>query len=447
MTIQTVNYGYRLLARVVIVAETPLSIGSGEKDIISDALVARDVNGVPYIPGTTIAGVVRNMLNVGEKDTLWGYQVKKEGRGSEIIFTEARIMDSKGRVVDGLIDRNTIAKDSVLACYQELPVRQHVCITEAGVAAKTGKFDAEIVYKGSKFCFEIEIVASSDETNRLDEVLKTIRKRSFRLGGGTRNGFGQMSVESIKTKVIDLHENMSLYLDKSSNLQESAAWWKGVPESETLLENDKDYIHYELKLSPEDFFIFGSGYGDESGAADMTSVSESIIKKGKHEGGKTLIPATSVKGALRHRVAYHYNKIIGRRIGDGESYKIGDNEAVRKLFGYQDVKAHIGNVIISDVFLEPVKSEFIPHVNIDRFTGGALKGALFNENPNYGKGMPRFSLNVEVKKDVIDADSNFKDAFENALKDIRSGMLPLGGGVNRGNGVFNGEIFKDGEKI
>ena len=60
--IKPTKYTHRFLARLVIEAKTPLAIGSGEKDIISDALVATDVNGLPYIPGTAIAGVVRSLL-------------------------------------------------------------------------------------------------------------------------------------------------------------------------------------------------------------------------------------------------------------------------------------------------------------------------------------------------------------------------------------------------
>ena len=38
------------------------------------------------------------------------------------------------------------------------------------------------------------------------------------------------------------------------------------------------------------------------------------------------------------------------------------------------------------------------------------------------------------------------EALEVALQDICKGMLPLGGGVNRGNGIFSGTL-KRGEEI
>jgi len=46
------KFKHRYLARIIFQATTPLAVGSGEKDIMTDALVATDVNGLPYIPGT-----------------------------------------------------------------------------------------------------------------------------------------------------------------------------------------------------------------------------------------------------------------------------------------------------------------------------------------------------------------------------------------------------------
>ena len=38
-------------------------------------------------------------------------------------------------------------------------------------------------------------------------------------------------------------------------------------------------------------------------------------------------------------------------------------------------------------------------------------------------------------------------AFELALADIKNGMLPLGGGVTKGNGFFSGKLTKNGTEI
>ena len=176
MTIKSTEYKYRLLARFEIESETPIVIGSGDKDFTTDALVMKDVNGLPYIPGTSLAGVLRSMLNTDKNSNFWGFQDKEKGHGSEIVFTEAKVIDSKGNVVDGLIDAKEISNDPVLSSYEELPVRQHVSITGRGTAGKTGKFDEQIVYAGTRFCFEMEIAAKSEETTQLDLLINAVKE-------------------------------------------------------------------------------------------------------------------------------------------------------------------------------------------------------------------------------------------------------------------------------
>ena len=82
------------------------------------------------------------------------------------------------------------------------------------------------------------------------------------------------------------------------------------------------------------------------------------------------------------------------------------------------------------------------HVSIDRFTGGAISGALFNEEALFAGGA-QFTMEILVRKDAAAEDPDILKAFENALDDACSGILPLGGGVNRGNGTFRGSWKKE----
>ena len=47
--------------RLVIETQTPMAINSGLREVGFDSQLARDANGLPYIPGTSIAGVWRNL--------------------------------------------------------------------------------------------------------------------------------------------------------------------------------------------------------------------------------------------------------------------------------------------------------------------------------------------------------------------------------------------------
>ncbi len=481
------KYNIRHLARILIEAETPIAVGSGEKSIETDAQVIKDVNGLPYIPATSIAGVVRNAMGESGKDNKsieWGYQIankkndeknKENGKGSRIIFTNANILDADGTVVDGILK----SKSDFLKNFESLPIRQHARINHKGVTEKTGKFDEEIVFKGTRFCFEIEML-EKEATDYFNKVLEQLRSSSLRIGSGTRSGFGKLNIVSIKKCRLNLNNNddLKLYLSKSSTLNDKAQdkpFWKNVPEEVNDRINDENHVCDKLRIKPQDFFLFGSGFGDDE--ADMTPVSESVIVwsgntgKGEMKQNYILIPATSVKGALAHRVAYHYNRLTGQfadKLPNADIKKeiekiTGKNNlAVKCLFGSEGNtsekgekqtekgRAIRGNVMISDVIETKGKNpdKLLNHVAIDRFTGGAMDGALFTEKVNDEHGR-EFQIEIVVDKANVQSlfnkenktDANIENiytALECALNDICDGMLPLGGGVNRGNGIFTG---------
>lgn len=472
----TMKNQYRFLARIIIEAKTPLNIGSGNKGIKSDSLVLRDVNGLPFIPGTTIAGLLRHSMSVQriederdkdyEKrlDELRSTLMGNQEMGSPLIITEARMLDCDGTVLDGIIPQEKLNSE-FLAHFRQLPIRQHAKIGHRGATLKGGKFDEEVVFKGTRFCFEMEMLSSNNKDEvKFKELLDTLNSDTFRIGSGSRSGFGEIDVvgSQCQYKKIDLSnaDQKGWYLKKSSSLSEE---WRDAETISINKPGSKGWTTYTLQLKPVDFMLFGSGFGNDK--ADMTYVRESFvdwssgIAQVKSREQVILIPASSVKGALSHRLAFHYNKIKERfadELNEGEmieNYVGKNNEAVKALFGYVNEDAdgkmqnkQRGNVLISDIIQEAsVSPKILNHVAIDRFTGGAIDGALFNEETLYAKGQS-FELKLLVNNSAFD-DKDVKTAFENTLNDLCSGMLPLGGGVNRGNGCFEGIIKCNGELI
>jgi CRISPR/Cas system CSM-associated protein Csm3 (group 7 of RAMP superfamily) len=492
------KFTHRYLACIEIEAETPLALGSGERDVMTDRLVTTDVNGLPYIPGTALAGVLRNAfsLTVNKKtiNSLFGYSEEEEkklykgkkerekdnGQGSRLILSSAQMVSKDGKVIDGLqpIDFS----DTFYANFQNLPIRQHVRISHKGAAEEGGKFDEQVVYKGTRFSFEMELAGNDNDKESWEKLLAEIINPVFRLGGGTRKGFGAIKVTDFKSEALRLtdEEDLNRYLEKTSELDDK--FWDNVLSSKSsLFSSSSGWIKYELKLTPDDFFLFGSGFGSEDGSADMSYVTEKVIDwesgEGKFTEEKVLIPATSVKGALAHRTAFHFNKaqkVFADKIEEQgfcqsliqKGYWIPDhcqkfnsnkkedvlkmiaegNPAVRTLFGYSanDEDGQRGNVLFSDIFLadkDKNKQKLLNHVAIDRFTGGAMDGALFSEEVTATK--EQFTLNIFLKEDVK---AEYLQAFECALNDLCTGMLPLGGGTMRGHGCFNGEFYKNGIK-
>lgn len=459
---QVTRYKYRFLARIIIETITPLAVGNGESDFMTDALVATDVNGLPYIPGTTLAGVIRHSLKP-EIAKLFGFRestsererrIEREKKlgtkdipldiseGASVIFSEARLVGKDGKILDGLAPESLDWEDDFYKYFKQLPIRQHVAINDKGVAVKGAKFDEQIVYKGTRFGFEIEMVSKEDNGKIFKQILNQLSSQTLRIGGGTRHGFGEIRIISCDMAKINLtnSDDLKNYLAKKSDL--SSEWERF--EKIQLTENPANgWEKYSLKLKSDDFFLFGAGYADND--ADIIPVEETYIDwsagSAQFKANNIIIPASSVKGALAHRVAFHYNRLKGYYVGNPEA-KVGTaNQAVCALFGNDHPKALTpGKVMISDV-IEPASGDFVftkilNHVAIDRFSGGAISGALFSEKVIYGKGQ-EFELKIWVDKTAFSTDEKIEEAFNCTLQDIETGMLPLGGGVNRGHGIFN----------
>ncbi len=451
------TYRYRHLARVTVEADTPIAIGTGSKDIFTDAPVIRDINGLPYIPATSMAGVIRHALGIADNEEgIFGHHDKRGGLGSMIVFTDAVMMGKDGKVLDGI--QEIPEGDEFYDHYRELNIRQHVRICPKGVADDNGKFDNEVVYKGTRFVFEIELVSCKEREEAYEQALSALYGEAFRIGGGTRCGYGKLKIISCKRATLDLEkmEDLDAYVKKSSCLASCWEHFKEVDVPTAPTASTGEWVKYTLHLQPRDFFLIGSGMGDEE--ADNTPMKELEVewdKEGKPQFSKkrVLIPASSVKGALAHRTAYYYNRSVGNFADnmdkDQRDRCVGSkNKAVSDIFGRVEVKKESkdskrGEIILSDVFGSKDDYKVFHHNKIDYFTGGTIDGALFQEKSVYGKG-DTYDLEILVSKEAL-SDDKVKEAFENSLHDLCDGLLPLGGATGRGNGIFEGQLFKDGE--
>ena len=408
----------KYIAHITMEADTPLKVGSAESNFMHDSPIQRDWNGLPMILGTSIAGVLRKDFK-GDTDTVFG----KED-GSKVIFSNALLLDETMQVNEGLL----LSKSNFLTLFDKLPIREHTAITEKGVAKKHSKFDEEVVYKGSRFRFSIEVL---DDKASFDEIMALLHSTSFRLGGGSTKGFGKFKVIETAESTLDSAASLAAY---SSSLNSLSGQMKSVSSAE----QSSTHIKYDIALTPDDFFMFGAGFGDEE--AKQIAVTEKTIdysKKGLSDN-YLLMPATSIKGAIAHRAVYHYNLKNEHYIGDEAAKSVLD-----ALFGEaKNSKEHIdgskGKVLFSDLFMkDEKKTKIFDHVAIDRFTGGGLDSALFNEKTSAQQNTWKIEILLEKKVDDV-----YVDAFEKTLDDLVNGMLPLGGATTKGHGIFTGEWSK-----
>ena len=517
----------RYVASVLIETQSTIAINSGDKSLLLDNAIARDANGFPYIPGTSIAGVVHNMYQkiYPNKSTadIFGFtkldakykkgDPKKES-GSRIIFSSAYVSTSDGKtIIDGLMNYD---KDTEYLNLLKLILdRDHVKTTDKGSAKKTGKFDRSLLYKGIRFGFEIELIGTEADKEEWNNILKALNINSFRIGAGTRNGSGKIKVIELAEKRYDLTDKQDLlaYLNKSSHLNNNLS--ERIQFIEREREDLDKYKKYKIQLKPRDFFLFGTSMPDAD--ADNAPKKEKVIEWDENNTPqfieKYLLPATSIKGALSHRTAYHYNlnntTFIGKSTplkeenfewnidkaikdivpsSNREDWSSDDprweeemtkieqmkfeafknkseewnsfeaqldsrqkkgtslpteeeNEAVVMLFGMaKDTDAgRIGKVFIDDIYIDKDKchTHIFNHVKIDRFTGGAYDGALFQEKALYTD--EPITLNILVELEETEKFKSALKAFEAALDDLKNGNLALGGATTKGYGVFQNQ--------
>ncbi len=246
-------------------------------------------------------------------------------------------------------------------------------------------------------------------------------------------------------------------------------------------------MHYELDLTPESVFIFGSGYGDED--ADSVGVSEPFIdyERGELGARRFLIPASSVKGALWHRTMFYINENLGNFIdkkpeNSQNSVNFADKNAENTLnLDEKAAKIHAtlfgtanssnkgsakaqnsailnakgsansgkkGAILISDIYLNDTATQIFAHNSIDRFSGAAKNSALFQEKVNFPSPQnSAFRLEISVKKCGTDDFQAALKAFEKALLDLCDSRLPLGAMSSKGHGFFVGRVRKDGQEL
>ena len=528
------------LARFDVEADGPLAIGSGQRGVLVDQLVARDAYGFPYLPGTSLAGVVRSelggQLSPEVLQTLFGFQGKeKEGQGSRVMFTSGHLIGPNGVIGEGTVPDEDDFLQHFLPTY--LPERDHVRINHRGVADAEGrgKFDRQLVPRGSRFRFEVWLEGTEADQGAWKQLLQVFHHPLFRIGSGTRKGFGKLAIKHCRTRTYNLREaaDRTAYLAVTGNLNDPVPGLSIASIETPELSGSWEKIHVEL--TPRDFFFFGSGIGNEN--VDKTSKTEWFVDWNDDQPTLRmdpkerdyLIPATSIKGAISHRVAYYYNclteqtiekqcvelpelnveavaeEVLSTKLSNispsassqelqkkieelqallaevdtldpaEHSTKYADfkseleqlqkqetypntgelNPAVRRLFGYaverndQEDKpsAQRGRVLLEDIHLtrENATEKTFSHVMIDRFTGGAKQGALFQESTVETKQVLKFKLYVHTDafKDAKELDQSVegkhvREALKRTLDDLRSGALPLGGNVAKGHGIFTG---------
>jgi len=469
------------ILRVTLELESPLALASGDSSGLFDSPCAVDANGLPCLPGTSLAGALRawwrQNLNHQYLDPDWfgfvpmGEEVAAAQR-SRLHISMGHIHNASNQPVDAPEPRSQLQTDPILGPLlgAQMPVREHVRLTGRGAAADAAKFDRSHVPAGHRFTFQIQLRLRSDnaaswETART-ALLAAMNNGEIVLGGASRTGLGRITVADARelllklpadVEKVSLHQSLTSKLKAPSLLSQLS---RPQPARVSSLPLPAAHIDIQLELAAIDLWRVGSSGAEILSMADdrqpdTQPYSEHHVdwsgQKAKLEVRK-VVPGSGIKGALAHRTTFHFNRRCARwATQEGD---LAPLEAVTALFGQalDDGSGHAGCVRVADATLVSVPRATRhdqPHVRLDRFTGGAWNGALFSESLLSSGGI---ALQMRINPQPLLAKHSQANGAEilalaDALADLGEGRLSLGAGVARGLGRFRFIDAKQAEKV
>jgi len=236
-----------------IVLQTPLHIGKGIslKPIGTDLPVIKDVFDKPYIPGSSLKGVIRfqteRILRSIEKfkDKFGVKMMACDPLVDQCVNDEKRKELREKHTKNGNLSEEAFLSElwdeTCLACrifgsqwfasriyfkdaylldegnFYKTEIRDGVAIDrDTGTAKSKMKYDYEVVPPGVKFKFEIILENMQDwEVGLICLVLKLWKEGQIAIGGKTSVGLGWGSLDKIRIEKIDLNKLVDFIFDPS----------------------------------------------------------------------------------------------------------------------------------------------------------------------------------------------------------------------------------------
>lgn len=423
----------RLVVTGNLIFDSPVHTGGDDPFSLSDQPILRDHNGSPFIPGTTIAGVMRSYahqsLGGGHLEdqriaSLFGCRWGREDEEQSALITDdAFLLETQPMITE---------------------LRDGVKIDAAtGTAERGKKYDREYLPAGSEFqCrFELLLRGDSSDCDRLglfSLCLKGLEDGRIHIGARTSRGHGRCRFAALRYASFDFSTAHSLLAWLGCNGGVPADWptqafqkAKSVKVMAAALgavipePKEQALLSIRLSLTCPGGFLIRSG-GHRAGEADAVHLHR-LRMDGKDS--EPIISGTALAGALRQRALKIANTLAAGN-DDKKAKKLVDD-----LFGNTMGKNKNPSASKTTVEETVLGSEGRilrqTRIKIDRWRGGAYEEALMEEDAFFG-GTAEVSWEVAAPAD-----------YEIGLilflaKDLFTGDLPLGGTVGIGRGRFYG---------
>ncbi|MBD2139031.1 hypothetical protein H6F32_15960 [Anabaena sp. FACHB-1237] len=442
----------RIIIRGNLILDTPTCLGSGDSESPTDLSLLRDsVSNHALLTGASIAGAIRKYL----RESQHGYLVNEKFDDLAtnlfgVIWTDK---DNQQNTI-GFDDGNQsslIIDDSISTSPIQAELRDGVKINSVTrTAADKAKYDLELLQAGTEFplSFELLIEKESDEPSLLKGLaiaLQGLEKGEISLGIKKHRGFGRCHVKEWQVWQFDLTDH-----------QQRLDWLKfehwhffdypthtSITKALNVSLDEKDDQRRFCKIDAT--FTLASPLLIRSGQASSDKAPDVVHLKSRRNGElKPVLSGTSLAGVLRHRAEKIINtlteckkNLITKRIINEIFGFVLDNKDKSEIenIDQNNQKAKASRLTVHESVIENYTDLVQNRIAIDRFSGGTLHGALFNEQPIFPQDNTQLKLNLELRN----PEDYEVGLLLLLLKDLWTGDLSVGGTSSIGRGRLQGK--------
>lgn len=418
------KYCYVVKYKVQLKCITPMHIGSG--DSINGEILIHPVTGIPFVQGTSLAGIfseyVRDKKGDEVQKYLFGDALNDElkERKSKVIFSDAQFQTETVMLEERTRVRINDAAGSVEGAV--VTGREMV----SGQLLKT-----EYVSQGAKLFFEINMLLPSigESAGIIEECLNSLGQGRILIGGQLSNGCGQVVIEKIERADYDLKSESG-----------RAAWRKeGSDGLHDITEDVKKGCGDAVSGIYE---VLADVVLDRSVMVKGTYVKNDLLTKEEKESAQEIpdamsitngnndyiLPGSSIKGTLRSRI---------ESIAD---YLHIDKKLLEDFFEEKP------RLYFEDAVIGVNSARSVTRIHINKFTGGVMNGAKFKDKVVDGECRLRIRIKKEVKSEEAQA---MCALLLLALRDLSIGAVNFGSGASIGRGFTDvtAIIIKEDGKV
>jgi len=437
----------KINARVVVEGDlillTPAHFGNGDGSDETDLpLLADEVDPTrPLLTGASLAGALRAYLRRVSADP-----------ALEIALFGGAHGDDEG-------EQSPLIVDDALGQAAGIELRDGVKLDPATrTAAEGALFNIETWAAGTTFPLRLELLLVEGKDNEvalqaLAAALTGLTNDGITLGMRKRRGYGQVRVMQWRVRRFNLAENVDDLLDwlqkgndrlDDNNKVHTVAMvdssGKPLPDDELMsvllkafgssappIPNKESVFLLTAEFGLESSLLIRGSTGRDDLGPDMVHLHSKRNGKGKQEPAP-ILSGTSLAGALRARATRILNTLNPDKT----------QPIIAEMFGPEmkgKVTPRASRVIVEECEIVNAVTDLVQNrIRIDRFTGGVVEGALFSEQPAFGKQ----DTGLTIRLRLLDPKDHEIGLLLLLLKDLWTGDLPLGGEISVGRGRLRG---------